>query len=97
MRFELTTFTLATCSDNDLSNVTTGLTKGTPAACTKSRTCNPDNTHDSSGNAKDGKQYGGPIQDPRLDDLVESWSVLSEPVKAGILAMVKASTTAEGE
>jgi hypothetical protein len=35
--------------------------------------------------------------DPRLDDLIESWSVLSEPVKAGIVAMVKASTTAEGE
>jgi hypothetical protein len=49
------------------------------------------------GNTPETPNYNPNSCDPELSAIVAAWPALSEPIKAGIVAMVKASTPERGE
>jgi hypothetical protein len=92
MRFELTTFTLAKGEPSVVSADTKGLTEDGNSACTTACTSNTETANEAITEASGRGDAEGPAQDPRLDAMIESWPTLPEAIKAGIVAMVKAST-----
>ena len=78
MRFELTTFTLATCKHRMEVSQTQELTDAPPNACTNACTDDADPVH----------------SDADLQQVIAAWPDLPEPLRAGILAMIQASKSA---
>ena len=91
MRFELTTFTLATCSDSVLSNADAGLTKGALVACTSACTSEAQNANETPADVHCGGHPEGITQGQAaampLEAIAQAIAGLSNDDRARLAAM----------
>ena len=87
---EPTTFTLARGRPSVVSDADKGLTDGDTRACTTACTSDPENGHGTGSDAAFGRTADGAL-DAQLTEVADAWAGLPDAVRAGIVAMVRAT------